>query len=112
MKAQVRPQENWVPTKDFLPLILGKDFGGELKAEELKKLDLFEKGLANELKREDTIEQAVTKIVRMALAAEFGATLIAASSARPMISTITHGIMHDPQLRKQALIIVDRFAHA
>jgi hypothetical protein len=111
MKTEIR-REEWTPTKEFLPLILGKNIGEELETEELARLEVFEKGLALELKKEDTIEQAVTKIVRMALAAEFGATLVTAPSAKRMIGTITRGIMGDAQLRKQALIIVDRFAHA
>ena len=110
MRTQER--KNWTPTKEFLPLILGKELGEELEDKEIQKLELFEKGLANELKKNDTIEQAITKIVKMALAAEFGATLVAAKGAKDMITTITRGIMSDAQLRKQALIIVDRFAHA
>ncbi|PIS29373.1 hypothetical protein COT42_05660 [Candidatus Saganbacteria bacterium CG08_land_8_20_14_0_20_45_16] len=105
-------KRQWLPSKEFFPLILGKDFGEELKEEEAEKLELFEKGLANELKKEDTIEQAVTKIVKMALAAEFGPSLVAAKGAKQMVETITCGILTDSQLRRQALIIVDRFAHA
>jgi hypothetical protein len=105
-------KERWTPTKEFLPLILGKDFGEELEEKEIEKLELFEKGLANELKKDDTIEQAITKIVKMAIAAEFGLSLVAAKGARPMIETISRSIMSDAQLRKQALIIIDRFAHA
>jgi hypothetical protein len=111
MKTEIR-KETWTPTREFLPLILGREPGDRLADKEVKQLELFEKGLANELKKDDTIEQAVTKIVKMALAAEFGATLVAASGAKAMVATITRGIMSDPQLRKQALIIVDRFAHA
>jgi len=110
MKTQIRKRE-WTPTREFLPLILGKESGSELEEKELSKLELFEKGLENELSKEDTIEQAVAKIVKMALAAEFGASLVAASGAQKMAATITHAIMADPQLRKQALIIIDRFAH-
>jgi hypothetical protein len=111
MKAQIRKRE-WTPTREFLPIILGKEIEGDLEEKDIEKLELFEKGLANELKKEDTIEQAISKIVKMALAAEFGPTLVAAKGARNMIDTITRGIMGDPELRKQALIIVDRFAHA
>lgn len=111
MKTQTR-KSTWKPTKEILPLILGKDLGQELGEKEVKKLELFEKGLEKELKKDDTIEQAIIKIVKMALAAEFGATLVASKGAKGMIDTITRGIMGDPQLRKQALIIVDRFAHA
>ena len=110
MKAQIRKRE-WVPTREFLPIILGKEIGEELEEQDLEKLELFEKGLENEFKKEDTIEQAITKIVKMALAAEFGPSLVAAKGARGMIETITRGIMSDPELRKQALIIIDRFAH-
>ena len=111
MKTQTR-KSTWKPTKEILPLILGKNLGQELEEKEVKKLELFEKGLEKELKKDDTIEQAITKIVKMALVAEFGATLVASKGAQGMIETITRGIMGDAQLRKQALIIVDRFAHA
>lgn len=111
MKTQIR-KKDWTPAKEFLPIILGKEIGAELEEKDLEKLELFEKGLANELKKDDTIEQAITKIVKMALAAEFGATLVAAQGAKAMIKTITRGIMSDAELRKQALIITDRFAHA
>lgn len=111
MKTQIRKGE-WTPSKELLPLILGKDIGEELGEKDLEKLALFEKGLEKELGKEDTIEQAVTKIVKMAVAAEFGASLVAAQGAKQMISTISRGILDDPELRKQALIIVDRFAHA
>lgn len=105
-------KQKWAPTREFLPLILGKDFGEELEEKEVAKLDLFEKGLEKELKKNDTIEQAVTKIVKMAVAAEFGPSLVAAKGAKPMIETIARSIMSDAQLRRQALIIVDRFANA
>lgn len=110
--ARNRTAKEWTPTKEFLPIILGRQIGEELQGKDLEKLELFEKGLANEIKKDDTIEQAITKIVRMAVAAEFGASLIAASGAKQMIATITRGILDDAELRKQALIIVDRFAHA
>ncbi|MBU0672976.1 MAG: hypothetical protein KJ732_08130 [Candidatus Margulisbacteria bacterium] len=111
MKTQIN-KKTWTPTKEFLPLILGKELGEELEEKEIAKLELFERGLANELNKNDTIEQAIAKIVKMALAAEFGASLVASRGAKGMIETITRGIMGDSQLRKQALIIVDRFAHA
>jgi hypothetical protein len=111
MRTQIRKRE-WTPTRELLPLILGKEVKPKLEKKEIEKLELFEKGLANELKKEDTIEQAITKIVKMALAAEFGPSLVAAKGARAMVETITRGILGDSELRKQALIIVDRFAHA
>lgn len=108
MRLQVRKSE-WTPAREFLPLILGKEFGEELEEKEIQKLELFEKGLARELSKEDSFQQAVTKIVKMALAAEFGPSLVAAAGARRMIETISRAILSDAQLRKQALIIVDRF---
>ena len=110
MRTHIR--KDWTPTREFLPVILGKSLDEDLHEKELSKLELFEKGLANELKKKDTIEQAITKIVKMAIAAEFGASIVAANGARNMINVITHGILEDPDLRKQALIIVDRFTHA
>ena len=108
MRTQVRKSE-WKPTKNLLPLILGQEPSAALDEQELKKLGLFEKGLAKEIKSSDTIEQAVTKMVRMALAAEFGPSLVTAQGARPMVETIARAILVDPQLKKQALIIIDRF---
>ena len=112
MGTQIRTRKTeWTPTKEFLPLILGKEPEEKLGKKDLKKLELFEKGLENELSKGDSIEQAVTKMVRMALAAEFGPSLVTAEGARPMIETITRAILSDAQLRKQALIIIDRLAH-
>ena len=108
VETQIQRRE-WIPNKEFLPLILGQE---PVNEHEVEKLELFEKGLANEIKKEDTIEQAITKIVRMALAAEFGPSLVTAKGAKNMITTIVAGIMNDSALRKQALIIIDRFAHA
>ena len=109
MRTQIR-KSNWKATRQLLPLILGKDLPeGELEAKELSKLELFEKGLAKELKTNDTINQAMTKIVKMALAAEFGPSLVTAPGAGKMVETITNAILCDPQLRKQALLIIDQF---
>lgn len=111
MKTQIRKSEP-SPTQSLLPILMGKEIGAELADEELEKIALFEKGLGQELKKEDTIEMAVTKIVRMAVAAEFGASLVVSQGARQMINTISRGILTDSELRKQALLILDRFAHA
>jgi len=110
MKTEIR-REEWTPTREFLPLILGKTPEEMLNKKEQSKIELFEKGLANELSKQDTIEQAVTKIVKMALAAEFGASLVKASGATKMVTTITTAIMGDSGLRKQVLLIIDRFTH-
>lgn len=111
MRTQIRKSE-WTPAKDFLPLILGKEPTDDLSDKELAKLELFEKGLANELKKDDSIEGSITKIVKMALAAEFGPSLVKAAGAQKMVETITRAILHDPKLKKQALVIVDKFTHA
>jgi len=110
MKLQTRKTQ-WSPTKEFLPLIFGKALEEELEEKEIKKLELFEKGLANELHKEDSLSQAVTKIVKMAIAAEYGPSLVAAPGSQRMIETISRAILSDAQLRKQAIMIVDRFAH-
>ena len=103
-----QPREReWRPGRQFLPMLLGKD---KLEESEINKLELFEKGLGKEIKKSDTIDQAITKIVRMALAAEFGPSLVKSKGADRMVKTISAGIMSDPDLRKQALFILDRFA--
>ena len=108
---QGRPQVN-VPEPKWMSLIFGPDASlrDELESHEETKIDLFEKGLSNELKHSDTIDQAFTKIVKMALCAEFGATFVKAKGAKGMVDTIVRGIMGDTAMRKQALMIVDRFA--
>jgi hypothetical protein len=104
-------QEN-VKDEGLLPIIFEKGFSKKkLSKTELTKVALFEKGLANELSRTDTIEQSVTKIVKMALVCEFGAGLIAKSGAKAMIETISRGILGERALRRSALIIADRFAN-
>lgn len=112
MSERTIERNDWSPARQFMPVILGKNMADELEESEVAKIDLFEKGLANELKKDETIEQAVGKIVKMAIAAEFGPSLVANSGAKTMIETIAQGILTDAQLRKQALLIMDRFAHA
>ncbi|NQU17580.1 MAG: hypothetical protein HQ564_05885 [Candidatus Saganbacteria bacterium] len=82
----------------------------KVKDKESSKLDVFEKGLENEICKADTVEMAVEKMVKMALLAEFGAGLLTSTGSRGMIDTITYGILHDEELRKQSLLIIDRFA--
>lgn len=110
MRTQIRKKE-WSPAKDILPLILGQELEDDLSAKEINKLELFEKGLKNEIKKDDSIELAVTKMVKMALGAEFGPSLVKAQGASQMVGTITRAIMSDAKLRKQALIIIDRLDH-
>lgn len=106
MATRLQPHE-WTPQRDFLPLLFGKD---KLKKKDLGKIELFEAGLENEIKKTDTIETAIRKIVRMALAAEFGAVLVKSRGAEAMVETIVRGIMSDTTLRRQALFIMDRYA--
>lgn len=110
MRAEIRKKE-WAPTRELLPLILGQESAKDLSQKETAKLELFEKGLKKEIKPGDSIEAAIGKLVRLALAAEFGPSLVTAQGAGPMIATITRAIMADPQLKKQALIIIDRLEH-
>jgi len=109
MKTQIRKTE-WTPTSGILPLILGVTPEENLTKKAASKLELFEKCLGRDLNKDDTIEQAVTKIVKLALAAEFGPSLVKDPGAAKMITTITRAIVSDPKLKKQALIIIDRLA--
>jgi hypothetical protein len=104
--------ESWQPDSRFFSLMFGKDLPQQqaLEKRELEKLSLFEKRLEKELFTTDSIHQAVTKIVKTALAAEFGPSILASAKSQPMVETIVSGIMGDPVLRKQSLIIIDKFA--
>ena len=101
----------------FLSTLFGKDSDFQpimARAEELsktqeRKVSLFEKGLEHNLRAADTIDDAVRKVVKVALAAEFGISLVKAKGANNMVETIMRGIMGDPLLRKQALLIIDRY---
>ena len=95
----------------FLSVIFDKSFPKDyLETKEKTKVDVFEKGLAKELSTKDTIDLTVEKIVKMALACEFGPSLVTKAPAKKMISTISRGILSDSELRKSVLIIADRFA--
>lgn len=104
--------EEWTPNSEFLSVM----FGGkekqltELKDEEKRKLTLFEKQLGKSLATTDTIDAAINKIVRTALAAEFGPSILTIPEAKGMVNTIASGILQDSTLRKQALVIIDKFA--
>ncbi len=106
MGTRLQPTE-FTPHKEFLPFLLGKD---KLEKKDLGKLELFEAGLQNEIKTTDSVEVAMRKIVRMALASEFGPSLVKSKGAEHMVETIVTGIMSDNTLRKQALFIIDRYA--
>ena len=96
--------------RQFLPALLEKGMGKALKEKERSKVAMFEDGLSSGLSSSDTIEGSVEKIVKMALAAEFGPSLLTKTGAKGMISTISRGILSDSELRRSALIIADRFS--
>lgn len=108
VRTQVRKKEA-LPTGELLPLIFGQAPAEKLKKEDESKLALFEKGLQKDIKKDDTIDAAITKMVKMALAAEFGPSLAVAKGAGAMIETISRAIQSDRQLRRQALIIINRY---
>src|SRR3989339_1567977 len=99
-------EHKWMPKSEFVPF-LGDD--EKLDKKQIGKIELFEAGLKNEIKRSDPLDFAIKKIVRMALAAEFSPSFVKSKGADEMIETITKGIVTDNTLRKQALFIVDKF---
>ncbi len=105
-------KEQWTPDSSFLAIMFGNETEVKEKLDKKgkEKIEFFEKGLEKGLSKDDTIEEAITKIVKTALAAEFGPSLSKAKEAKGMIATITRGILQDNVLRKQALVIIDRFA--
>ena len=95
----------------FLSVIFDPGFKRQsLKEEEKCQLEVFERGLASQLSTTDTIDKTIEKIVKMALACEFGASLLVNPGAKAMVSTISRGILSNSELRRSALIIADRFA--
>jgi len=95
----------------FLSVIFDRKTSKEaLKEKERSKLEVFERGLANEISTSDTIEKTVEKMVKMALVCEFGASLVTKAAAKPMIEVISRGILSDRELRRSALIIADMYA--
>lgn len=108
MTTRLQTHES-TPQREFLPLLLGKDMD-QLSKKDIGKIELFEAGLQNEINKSDSVEVAIRKIVRMALASEFGVSLVKSKGAEAMVETIVRGIMSDNTLRKQALFIVDRYA--
>ena len=97
--------------KSFLSVILGnKCMEEELTEKDEERVDLFEKGLGANIDRSDTVDNAIEKMVKTALACEFGPSFVIQKGAERMVKTISHGIVTDSELRKQALIIIDRFA--
>lgn len=82
----------------------------EVSEKQKERVALFEKGLGMQLRKTDTIDMALQSMVKVALAAEFGPSFLHQNGAKKMIQTICQGITTDPELRRQALVIIDRYA--
>ena len=82
----IRPEgEGYQDQSQMFSILFGQQSAPTLSDEQQLKVDAFEKGLTQELHPSDSIDEAVTKMVRMALAIEFGATLTRAKGAKKMI---------------------------
>src|SRR3989338_1240636 len=110
----LREPKGKTPEQDanWMALLFGQ---GALQEKEVTdkqkdKIALFEKGLSMQLKKTDTIDNAMQSMVKVALAAEFGPSFLHQKGAKPMVQTICQGILSDPELRSQAMIIIDRYA--
>ena len=76
------------------------------------KLEAFEKNLSSCIFTTDLLGEAVEKMVSAALEAEFGSAISKGKHYKNMLNTISCGILQDSELRRQALIVIDRFARA
>ena len=74
------------------------------------KIEEFEKKLGASMLTSDSIGEAVEKVVTAALDSEFGPGITSGKHFKNMVKTISCGIMGDSELRRQALIIIDRFS--
>ena len=81
-----------------------------IKGEE--KIEAFEKMLSELLKFSDTIPEAMSKMVKAALACEFGSSILDDKKSAIMVKSISGSILADGELRRQALLVIDRFAKA
>lgn len=81
-----------------------------IKGEE--KIEAFEKMLSELLKLSDTIPEAMNMMVKAALACEFGNSILDDKKSAIMVKSISGSIMADGELRRQALLVIDRFAKA
>ncbi|MFA5104015.1 MAG: hypothetical protein WC527_02435 [Candidatus Margulisiibacteriota bacterium] len=81
-----------------------------IKGEE--KIEAFEKMLSELLKFSDTIPEAISKMVKAALASEFGSSILDNKKSEIMVKSISGSILADGELRRQALLVIDRFAKA
>lgn len=102
------PQED----SNWLSLLFKQEptFSQEVSSKQKERVALFEKGLAMQLKKTDTIDNALQSMVKVALAAEFGPSFLHQTGSKKMVQTITQGILSDPELRRQAMVIIDRYA--
>ncbi|MCX5749498.1 MAG: hypothetical protein NTZ10_04580 [Candidatus Saganbacteria bacterium] len=89
-----------------------KDLEGALMfgIKDQDKIEKFEGILTEVFCTSDSISEAVEKMVTAALTVEFGESLLKKDGAKNMVSTISRSIISDSELRKQSLIIMDRFA--
>lgn len=76
------------------------------------KIEKFEEMMSGQLDVSDTLNEAIEKMVKISLSVEFGPQLLQKKFAGQMIKTIAHGILSDSELRKQSLLIMDKFAKA
>lgn len=112
--ANQDPNSDWTPHPNLLPLMfsdgdLSEFENGKTEEERSEKVNLFEAGLAYELSETDTLDESLEKIVKVALVSEYGTTLAKEHGFKRMVDAIKKSIEQDPILRKQALIIADRF---
>ncbi len=77
-----------------------------------EKIESFEKMLSELLRLSDTIPEAIEKMVKAALACEFGSGILDGKKSGMMVKSISGSILADTELRRQALLIIDRFAKA
>ncbi len=76
------------------------------------KIESFESMLSELLRFSDSIPEAIAKMVKAALACEFGSKVLEHKKCDSMVKAISQGIMSDTELRRQALLIMDRLAKA
>lgn len=111
---EIRNMQNETPQEDsnWLSLLFKQEpsFEKEVSSKQKEHVALFEKGLSMQIKKTDTIDMALQSMVKVALAAEFGPSFLHQTGSKKMVQTITMGILSDPELRRQAMVIIDRYA--
>ena len=112
LTARSRGREEVQKESSFLPFFFGMEKGTtkNLPTKTKQKIELFEKTLSNQLSQADTLDEAFEKIVKVALAAEFGPSIIHAKGSQKMVNTITRGIRDDQGLRRHALALICRYS--